>query len=291
MTTETYTIEHEQIPWEYFKNEDPRPLGRHIHHDSRSKMFRVVEPDRASISVEWARKIPVLDQGDLGSCTGNAAVGCVGTDPNHSALPASDGFIGTEDQAIAIYERATVLDGYAGQYPPTDTGSDGLSAAKACQEKGWISGYTHALSVDDVIAGLQSGPGICGTNWHTGQDKPTTTGLVKPTGSVRGGHEYECYKVDLNKGLLYFWNSWGTGFGVGGMFNMSLDSMAQLLSEQGDATFFTPISQPAPTPTPTPSTMSRTFTSSDYQAIDDWAKSPHIFRLASSASKAWKRGS
>lgn len=290
METETYTIEHCEIPWDYYKTGDPRPLGRHIHLDSRSKAFRVAQPRTAPTSIEWIRRIPVLDQGDLGSCEGNGSVGCVGTDPNLSSLPLSLGFIGTEDQAVAIYERATVLDGYAGQYPPTDTGTDNTSTAKAIQEKGWISGYTHAFTIDDVIAGLQNGPGLSGSNWHTGQDKPTTTGLVKPTGSVRGGHAYECNKVDLNKGLLYFWNSWGTSFGVGGMFNMSFDSYAQLLSEQGEMTFFIPIGQPAPTPTPTPSTKSRTFTGDDYKAIDDWAKAPHVFHKATIASRAWKNG-
>ncbi|MFC4587824.1 hypothetical protein [Sphaerisporangium corydalis] len=29
----------------------------------------------------WERALPILDQGDLGSCTGNAAAGALGTAP------------------------------------------------------------------------------------------------------------------------------------------------------------------------------------------------------------------
>jgi hypothetical protein len=35
----------------------------------------------------WTRRIPVLDQGDLGSCTGNAATGVLGSEPFYGTLP------------------------------------------------------------------------------------------------------------------------------------------------------------------------------------------------------------
>jgi hypothetical protein len=53
---------------------------------------------------------------------------------------------------------------------------------------------------------------------------------------VRGGHEVLADGIDEPKQLVWFWNSWGKSFGVGGRFCMSFDTWAQLLAEQGDVT-------------------------------------------------------
>ena len=59
-----------------------RRLGRHVRHDPRSLAYQVAAVDPATLtSVRHVRGIPVLDQGDLGSCTGNAAEGCLGSAP------------------------------------------------------------------------------------------------------------------------------------------------------------------------------------------------------------------
>lgn len=276
----TITIEREKLEEIEVKG---KRLGRHVNHDSRSKAFRVAEPAGVA-SQSWDRSTPILDQGNLGSCTGNASAGVLGTAPFSGTLPA--GFRGDEKDAVAIYSLATTLDTYPGNYPPTDTGSDGLSAAKACKQKGYINGYTHALSLDDVVAGLQSGPGIMGASWYTGMDTPSKTGLVKPTGTVRGGHEFEIYAVDVDKELFSFWNSWGTSFGVNGGFNMSFDSLSKLLSDSGDVTFFTPLTSPPPTPQPT-TDVTKIFSTEDAAVLDAWAKKPHIWSLSSKASKIW----
>jgi hypothetical protein len=58
-------------------------LGRHVEHDPRSRAYAVSEdllPGSYSSAVHQVR-IPVLDQGDLGSCTGNAAEALAGSDP------------------------------------------------------------------------------------------------------------------------------------------------------------------------------------------------------------------
>ena len=51
-----------------------RRLGRHIHVDSRSAAYPFTSGKRTIIPRLWARNIPILDQGNLGSCTGNAIV-------------------------------------------------------------------------------------------------------------------------------------------------------------------------------------------------------------------------
>jgi len=230
-----------------------RRLGRHVHHDSRSLAYKVTA-DGTAISASWARKTPVLDQGDLGSCTGNAACGVLGTDPFYATL-APDIQVGLkldEDEAVTLYSSATQLDEYAGTYPPDDSGSSGLGVAKACQKAGFISGYQHITSVAAAQTAIQSGPFIVGSDWFEGMDNPDSSGLVKATGSVRGAHEYECDEYDAARDLWWFWNSWGPAFGVAGRFCYTSGTFAQLLSRDGDATVFTPITSPAPTPTPTP---------------------------------------
>src|SRR3954463_5515870 len=83
-------------------------MGRHYRWDSRSARF--LTPRTAVTSVLWQRKGPIFDQGNLGSCTGNAAWGALGTEPIFSSLPASTQLRLNEAQAVKLYSEATVLD-------------------------------------------------------------------------------------------------------------------------------------------------------------------------------------
>jgi hypothetical protein len=109
-------------------------------------------------------------------------------------------------------------------------------------------------SVAACQTAIQAGPFIIGINWYTSFDSPDGNGLVSIAAgaTVRGGHEVECIGYDAQTDLWELVNSWGTGYGVAGHFFFSSATFTQLLAEQGDATQFVPLSQPAPTPTPTP---------------------------------------
>jgi hypothetical protein len=143
-----------------------------------------------------------------------------------------------EDTAVALYESATVLDGFPGTYPPDDTGSSGLGVAKAAQQAGYISVYEHAFGLDHLLAAAQFGPLIVGTDWHEDMFTPDTVGVVRPTGPIVGGHEYVLDGVDLTARMLRFLNSWSAGWGVSGRFYMSFDDFAVLLDAGGDAVLF-----------------------------------------------------
>jgi hypothetical protein len=229
-----------------------RPLGRIVRHDPRSLQYLVPETTTPK-SARWDRKIPVLDQGNLGSCTGNATVGVLGTEPFWDTLTVTEQQSMNEDEAVKVYSLATQLDDVSGTYPPDDTGSSGLGAAQAAKKLGLISGYMHITSVAAAQQAIQSGPFITGVNWYEGFDSPDANGLVEISGQIRGGHEFEIIGYDATQGLWEAVNSWGTSFGVGGHFFFSDASFARLLSEQGDATTFVPLTQPAPIPTPVPS--------------------------------------
>lgn len=228
-----------------------RPLGRIVNHDPRSLQYLVPEA-AAPRSVTWARRIPVLDQGNLGSCTGNATVGVLGSEPFWDTLTDTEQQSLNEDEAVKVYSLATQLDDIGGTYPPDDTGSSGLGAAKAAKSLGLISGYQHITSVAAAQQAIQAGPFITGVNWYEGFDAPDSNGLVAISGQIRGGHEFEVIGYDATQGMWEAVNSWGDSFGKGGHFFFTDATFARLLSEQGDATTFVPLTQPAPIPTPVP---------------------------------------
>jgi len=265
-------------------------LGRHIHHDSRSLAYRVgatADPK----TVRWERHIPVFDQGDLGSCTINAGLGVLGSGDFYATLPADvqkqlAGASVQTDLVHPLYHEETVLDPYPGTWEPDDTGSDGLSSAKTMQKHGWIAGYRHITSLGEFHAAIQAGPVIIGSSWFSGMDSPSKQGVVQPTGSVRGGHEYEAIGYDADTDLVELVNSWSESWGVGGHFFYSSKSLAFLLSQQGDATQFVLNTQPAPTPTPAPPAPGDVLANYPRQLVDMFASHPRGWKIATQAANA-----
>src|SRR5260370_41126514 len=98
-----------------------------------------------------------LDQGALGSCTGNAAVGFASTLLGPKAF--------TEFDATDIYTTATHLDDIDGEYPPDDTGSAGIYAMKALKQRGLISSYYHCFGLMHTLETLTGQAVILGVNW------------------------------------------------------------------------------------------------------------------------------
>lgn len=216
---------------------DGKPLGRHVEHDPKSKDYAIEEDTTITYkTVSHMRYGSVLNQGQLGSCTGNACAGVVNTAPVHDTSKP----ILHEADALALYELATKLDSISGSYPPTDTGSSGLAAAKAAMEKGYITSYKHAFSIGAALTALQSRPIMVGVVWYEGFDSPNETGLVEIAGQIRGGHEFEIlgFKLesDLNDSLVIAENSWGTSYGVNGRFNFTVATLQRLLEDSGDVT-------------------------------------------------------
>lgn len=259
-----------------------RRLGRHVEHDPRSRNYAFCAPRMAYTDVNHVINIPVLNQGALGACTGFAIEACCGARPFYDAIPStvaakpSMDVMVAQTQAIALYSTATSLDTFYGEYPPTDTGSTGLAAAKAAQRAGLISGYLHTFTLDDCLKALTLTPVIIGVNWYSGFDRPAADGLVRVSGSVRGGHEFLLYGIDATKKVVKARNSWGTSWGNKGNFYFSFDNLGRLLSEQGDCTVPVPLTSPSPTPspTPTPTPSGPTLTPDEMlaAAFDVWKK-------------------
>jgi hypothetical protein len=274
-------------------------LGRNVNHDSESRRYRVTAPSDTPIaSVTHDRHVPVFDQGQLGSCTGNAGVGCTGTGHFYETLADTNiRFPWDEAGAVMLYGRATALDPYAGTYPPDDTGSDGLSVAKALKEAGEISGYQWAFTPNEARAALMTAPEITGIPWMQDMFNPTADGQVKPTGGLAGGHEIVVSGYRLlgtspsNDDQVWFTNSWGPSWGAAGRFWMRFGDWSDLLAQDGDVTQFVPATAPAPTPTPDPNSDEDAAGDTLWSATMHWSSESHTGgnKAAARAVKAWAK--
>ncbi len=192
-------------------------------------------------SVFWEPNVlQALDQGAVGSCTGNAVAQCLSTQPFGLAL--------TEEDAVRCYTRATQLDAIPGEYPDYDTGSTGWAAMTAAMEAGWVKGFARADNVYQVLLALQTRPCVTGDDWYGGDDAPDSRGLTKPLGVILGGHEIliaGCELVrrannllDLDASCLVLRNSWGNWgvpiAGATGYFRWALNHFAARLATGGD---------------------------------------------------------
>ncbi|MER8004753.1 hypothetical protein [Streptomyces sp. NPDC094149] len=241
-----------------YEPSDPR-LGRHVQHDPRSLTYaHGVLPKSAIKSVDWVRRVPHFDQGALGSCTGNAAAGLVGTDcaarPGLTSVTISGNILPVDETlAVQLYELATHLDSIKGVYPPDDTGSSGLGAAKALRKLGLASAYRHAFSLDALKSALQSGPVMVGTVWVESMFEVDPDGfvIVDRQSAVAGGHEYVISAYQAERLAFRIDNSWGE-WGLRGSAWITQANLAWLLSKDGDVTVPAWVTAPTPPPTPTP---------------------------------------
>jgi hypothetical protein len=222
-------------------------LGRNQWLDARSLTFmvenKVEEMGRPLRSQEWERVLAILDQGDLGSCTGNAGAGALGTQPFFGAvgqdvLPSPDDGEAAEEFAVQLYADATKVDGYPGVYPPDDTGSSGLAICKVLKSRGTIRGYRWARTAYGLLQLLQSGPVLQGMPWYNAFFEPDSDGFIDsnhawPSSGVAGGHEVEAIGVELDTqdafdSAIIYDNSWGAGWGEEGRFRMRLRTYERL---------------------------------------------------------------
>lgn len=205
-------------------------LGRHVEHDERSRRY----PARTTAvqrTVLWTHSAPVLDQGELGSCTGNALAQCLNT----GRFKTSRKRYLDEAAARTLYSRATALDDDPGQWPPTDTGSSGLAVAKAGVQYGYLTGYQHAFGFDHFLGAIQLSPVIVGTNWYEDMFTPAN-GYLSVSGSAAGGHEYLVLGANLKGQYVTMLNSWSKTWGANGRARIRFNDFQRLLNEDGDVT-------------------------------------------------------
>ena len=99
-------------------------LKRHVYHDSRSRLFSFNTAGRTLTSVTHPRFIGILDQGNVGSCTGCAGIGSMGSEPLYKGVSTNTTYPLNLSGAQKLYSAAQGIDGN-GTYPPNDNGSYG----------------------------------------------------------------------------------------------------------------------------------------------------------------------
>ena len=160
-----------------------------------------------------------------------------------------------EDQAVALYSAATVLDGIPGQYTPDDTGSTGLAAAKAMVKAGLIAGYQHTFTLVDALAALQVVPLMAGFNWYDSFDQPD----AQRPGDDHARRAGPRRRMRSSRTSCCSTRSWSgsrtrgptPGGSRAGSTCRWID-LERLLGEQGDVTVPVPLGQAPPQPAPGP---------------------------------------
>lgn len=209
-------------------------LGRHVEHDERSRGFSFMATPKKPATVLWDHVVPVLDQGNLGSCTGNALAQWLNVTSNRAKRPGKP--VLDEKGAVQLYSVATQVDGIPGHYPPEDTGSSGLAVCKAGKRLGFLTSYRHAFSFSSFQSAMQSSPVIVGSAWHEGMFTPDANGFLSLTGAVAGGHEYLVLGMDTVNQHVTILNSWSDSWGQHGRAHIRFDDFRALLADQGDVT-------------------------------------------------------
>ena len=208
-------------------------LGRLVEHDDRSRDHAFSVSAAKPKTILWGHSAPVLDQGQVGSCTGNALAQWLNTD---FAQKLRKGVLAEAD-ALKIYSLGTQLDSIPGSYPPDDTGSSGLAVCKAGVKLGYLSAYKHSFGFDALLLTLQHTPVIVGTEWLKNMFTPNqTTGFIRATGAVAGGHEYLVLGCDMENEFITMLNSWASTWGQNGRAKISFKDFEKLLAAQGDVT-------------------------------------------------------
>jgi hypothetical protein len=219
---------------------EDRRLDRLVHYDERSLAFPIsaVVPEQP-VSKTWGIPGAILDQGVEGACVG------FGVTHELAAYPAAATGLDGRFARERIYWEAQHNDPWpGGSYPdasPRYEGTAVIEGVKAAQRLGYYEEYRWAFSVDDVIRAVgHEGPVVVGSKWWTGMDNPSSSGLVAPTGTPRGGHCYLIRGVLLKPRwtegpVLRIRNSWGIDWGVRGDCFIKAADFAKLLADGGEA--------------------------------------------------------
>jgi hypothetical protein len=124
-------------------------LGARLHKDPRSRAYPHPVKTTAPQTVTWAHYGPVLDQGQVGSCTGNGPVQLLNSAPWHKPwTPYLD-----EHAARVWYGENTRNDPFPGEWLPDDTGSSLTAAMETGRRRGYWSRYSWVFTGSDVLPG------------------------------------------------------------------------------------------------------------------------------------------
>lgn len=212
-------------------------------HDPRSRDY----PIRPMLSAAATRRDrlwahgPVTDQGREGACVGHAWTAEATAKPvpvdltrlKADAPETPDGF------AHFLYGMAQRLDPWPGE---AYSGTSVLAGAQAAQKMGLLREYRWAFGgvpdVADTVAAR--GPVVLGIPWYEAMYE-APGGVLRRGGALVGGHAILAIGVTKSstrisgQSTVTLVNSWGPDWGVEGVAEISVDDLAGLLREDGEA--------------------------------------------------------
>lgn len=206
----------------------------------------------------------VLDQGAEGACVAFACSGEAAADP--APVPGL-----TDTYALSYYRRCQQLD----EFPDTVEGTSVLAGCLTGRERGLWSGFRWAKSAEELAHGIVQpasrggGPAVIGVEWRQGSYDTDELGVLRPSGPVVGGHcivvlgflpagvhrnstlGRQLAAAGLWDGYLsvggpafVILNSWGLGFGQGGLALVPMDVVRGWVSARGE--FAIPVDRKVP---------------------------------------------
>lgn len=233
-----------------------RSRGRLLHHDPASRGYAA--PPVPFPTKGWRHTMgPVLDQGRIGGCVGWSVADWLNSSKalknrrlyNRAASTTvslgkrrSTQYLDNRD-GLFLYEQATVNDTIGGTYPPDDTGSTGLGAAKALQKLGVISQYLWAFDFATALGWASRQPIMVGSLWTDAMMDPDAQGVLHTGGTAAikkaendgAGHEYDWFGYDPATGLCDIRNHWTDQWGLKGNAKISAGDLETLIiTYQGD---------------------------------------------------------
>lgn len=210
--------------------------------DERSLEFpiRAAIPERPKRRTKKWRNGVILDQGREGACVGFGWTAEALSTPVAVDLSRLKAEAPEDPTAFAhsIYQRAKVLDGWAGE---DYEGTSVHAGAKAMRELGLIKEYRWCFNIEDVIdAILLKGPVVLGIYWYESMyDAPN--GIVEVSGEIVGGHCITAVGFKLAKDsatgedTIILQNSWGYNWGNFGLAEIRVRDLKALLENSGEA--------------------------------------------------------
>ena len=209
-------------------------LGRQVVHDPQSKRFlvpRAVDLPVASFRHRVFDPDPTPFQ-QIGCCTGCDQ--CIRADTAGNRVRGT--VLGMAD-AIKFYSWASANDPWPGAYPPEDTGSSGLAAAKAAKFYGVIDRYEWIVQgVDVLLTQLRSRPVGVGTWWTDNMFNVDPESLIIGEGGAEaGGHQWSLIGWSRRFNAFEGQCWWGDDWAQRSLFRIRKQHLADLLADDGDA--------------------------------------------------------
>lgn len=214
----------------------PHPLGRHVNHDPRNRSFRaLVSPPRRAIKPNktWWTSV-VYDQGDSPSCTAQACVGVMNTNPFRPGFAVDRLSYDEPAERLDLYDASKIVDPFPGvDYDGTSTDAP----FKVLRNAGAISGWKWLFGEDELREWVTwYGPAVVGTLWLMDMFDPSPlTGMLTVAGEIAGGHAYRIVQHSTSRDAYRIVNSWGRGWGQNGRAWIRTGDLAGLLANDGDA--------------------------------------------------------